>query len=188
MMRGIRQISVALGLLLMLAASCSATTLRRMSLEELSAASPAVVRARCISNASRWESGQIWTLTEFETLENVKGNLAQRFQVRLVGGRVGSLVSTVEGAPRFAPGEEVFLFLTPTPAGDWTVTGWALGTFRVAREKHSGRETVTQDAAGVTLFDPATRQFQPGGVRHMELRAFRRQLSEAIARGAGRTP
>ncbi len=159
-----------------------------MSLDELAQSSSAVVRARCISNVSRWDGGHIWTFTEFETLENVKGNLPPRFPVRLVGGRVGSLTSTVDGAPRFAPGEEAFLFLAQTPAGEWTVTGWALGTFRVAREKHSGRETVTQDAAGVTLFDPATRQFQSGGVRQMELREFRRQLNEVIARGARRLP
>ena len=115
---------------------------------------------------------------------------AGRGDIRIDGKGVHpeSLTSTVDGAPRFAPGEEVFLFLAQTPAGEWTVAGWTLGTFRVVREKHSGRETVTQDAAGVTLFDPATRQFQPGGVRQMELREFRRRLDEAIARGAGRRP
>jgi hypothetical protein len=101
---------------------------------------------------------------------------------------VGGLHSTVEGVPRFAPGEEAYLLLARAPAGDWTVTGWALGTFRVAREKHSGRETVTQDAAGVSLFDPATRQFHAGGVRRMDAREFRRQLDAAIERSARREP
>lgn len=187
MMRAARQ-AVPLVTLLLLAAAATATTLQRMSLDELAEASPAIVRARCASNASRWEAGHIWTFTEFEILENVKGSVPGRLRVRLVGGRAGSLHSTVEGAPRFVPGEEVFLFLAPGPAGDWTVTGWALGTFRITREKHTGRETVTQDAGGVTLFDPATRQFQPGGVRRMELREFRRQLSEALERGARRKP
>ena len=188
MMRPAKHIGLTLALLLMLAAATRATTLRRMSLDELAEASPAVVRARCISNVSRWESGHIWTFTEFEVLENLKGSVAARIQVRLVGGRVGSLTSTVDGAPRFALGEEAFLFLVPAPAGDWTVTGWTLGTFRVTREKHSGRETVTQDAGRVTLFDPATRQFHPGGVRRMEVREFRRQLREAMERNAGRQP
>lgn len=187
MMRAARQ-AAPLVTLLLLAAPATATTLRQMSLDELAEASPAIVRARCASNSSRWEGGQIWTFTEFEILENVKGSVPGRIQVRLVGGRAGSLHATVEGAPRFVPGEEAFLFLVPSPAGDWTVTGWALGTFRITREKQTGRETVRQDAGGVTLFDPATRQFQPGGMRQMELREFRRQLSAAIERGARRQP
>jgi hypothetical protein len=188
MMQGGKHISRVLALLALLAAAATATTLQRMSLDELAASSPAVARARCLSTASRWEGGHIWTFTEFEVLESLKGNLPGRIQVRLVGGRVGGLHSTVDGAPRFAPGEEAYLLLAPTPAGDWTVTGWVLGTFRIAREKHSGRETVTQDSAGVSLFDPATRQFHAGGVRRMDAREFRRQLDAAIERSARGKP
>jgi hypothetical protein len=187
-MRPAKQIGLPLALVLLSAAVTMATTLRRMSLDELADASPAVVRARCLSNVSRWQGGHIWTFTEFEVLENLKGSLPARIQVRLVGGRVGSLNSTVDGAPRFAPGEEAFLFLAQTPAGDWTVTGWTLGTFRISREKLSSRETVTQDAAGVTLFDPATRQFQAGGARRMAVGEFRRKVSAAIERSARREP
>lgn len=169
-----------------LAAAAQATTLRRMSLQELTTASAAVVRARCLGSESRWDSGRIWTFSQFEVLESFKGEPAGRIQVRLVGGRVGSLHSVVEGAPRFLPGEEAFLFLAPTLMGDWTVTGWALGTFRVGRERHSDRETVTQDAGAVTLFDPQTGQFHPGGVRQMEAEEFRRQVRQAIERDARR--
>ncbi len=187
-MQPAKHISRILVLVAMLAAAATATTLQRMSLDELAASSPAVVRARCLSNVSRWEGGHIWTFTDFEVLESLKGSLPARIQVRLIGGRVGGLHSTVDGAPRFMAGEEAYLFLARTPAGDWTVTGWALGTFRIAREKHSGRERVTQDAAGVALFDPATRQFQAGGVRRMDGREFRRQLEAAIERSARGKP
>jgi hypothetical protein len=188
MMRTARNVSRVLALLALLAAVATATTLQRMSLDELAASSPAVARARCMNTASRWEGGHIWTFTDFEVLESLKGNLPGRIQVRLVGGKVGGLHSTVEGVPRFAPGEEAYLFLARAPAGDWTVTGWALGTFRIAREKRSGRETVTQDAAGVSLFDPATRQFRAGSVRRMDGQEFRRQLDAAIERSARGKP
>ncbi len=185
MMRGRKNIVLGMGLLF-LGAAAGATTLRRMSLDELTEASAAVVRARCVSNESRWADGRIWTFTEFEVVESLKGSVPARVQVRLVGGRVGSLHSIVEGAPRFAAGEEAYLFLAPTAMGDWTVTGWTLGTFRLQRDKPAGRETVTQDAGGVTLFDPATRQFQAGAVRRMELHEFRRQVAEALQRNMGK--
>lgn len=176
---------IVVALLLLLAGAAGATTLRRMSFDELTAASTAVARVRCVASESRWEGGRIWTFTEFEVLESLKGSLPARVQVRMVGGRVGSLHSRVDGAPRFAAGEESFLFLVPTPLGDWTVTGWTLGTFRLHRDK-SGKETVLQDAGGVTLFDPATRQFRPGGMRQMRVEEFRRQVAEAQRRHAER--
>lgn len=66
------------------------------------------------------------------------------------------------------------------------MTGWALGTFRVAREARDGKESVTQDTGGVTLFDPATRTFRAGGVRRMPVEDFRREVAAAVARREGR--
>ena len=78
-------------LALLSAMSAQATTLARLSLDQLTAASDAVARVRCVSGESRWESGQIWTVTSFEVVETIKGKLPQRIQVRLPGGRVGHL-------------------------------------------------------------------------------------------------
>lgn len=170
---------------LLAVAAAQATTLRRMSLDELTADSGAVVRARCVAIESRWEGGRIWTFTTFEVVETLKGNAPSTIRVRLIGGRAGSLTSRVEGVPRFRAGEEAYVFLAPAAPGDWTVTGWALGTFRITRDKRTGRETVTQDTAGITLFHPATRRFEAGGVRQMPLEDFRSRVAAAAARHKG---
>jgi hypothetical protein len=170
----------------LLAGSAGATTLLRMDIHQMTAAAAWVVRARCIASESRWEQGHVWTFTRFEALETLKGRGPAQFTVRLVGGKAGSLTSTVEGVPRFRPGEEVFLFLTATPVGDHTVVGWAQGTFRVQRE--AGRETVMQDTAGATLFDPATREFTRGGARGMPVSELRRAVAAAVQRQSGRQP
>ncbi len=170
----------------LIAGAAEATTLLRMNLDQMTAAATWIVRARCVANEGRWELGHVWTFTQFETLETLKGSGPAEFTVRLVGGKVGSLTSTVEGAPRFGPGEEVFLFLAATPIGDHTVVGWAQGTFRVRRD--AGHETVTQDTGGVALFDPATRQFTQGGVRQLPVAEFRRAVTAAVQRQAGRQP
>lgn len=171
--------------LLLAVAAAQATTLRRMSLDELTADSGVVARVRCVASESRWEGGRIWTFTTFEVVETLKGSAPSTIRVRLIGGRAGSLTSRVEGVPRFSAGEEAYVFLAPASHGDWTVTGWALGTFRLTRDKRTGSETVTHDTAGVTLFHPATRRFERGGVRQMSLGEFRSRVAAAAARDRG---
>jgi hypothetical protein len=164
-----------------------ATTFKRMDLDELAATASVIARVRCVAAESRWEGGHIWTFTTFEVVETLKGKLQGRITVRLVGGKVGHLISTVDGAPRFRSGEDAVLFLEPVQHGEMTVVSWAQGTFRIQRDA-AGRETVTQDTSSIGLFNAATRRFEPGGVRHMPLTQFRQRVSEAVQRGnrAGR--
>jgi hypothetical protein len=163
-----------------------ATTLRRMTLDELTAAASVVARVRCLGSETRFERGEIWTLTRFEVKELLKGSAPAEIIVRLIGGRVGHLIATVDGVPRFASGEDVILFLEPTPGGELTVTSWVQGTFRVRRDPHTGRESVAQDTSGLAVFDPATRTFRPGGIRNLPLEEFHARVSEAVARNSGR--
>jgi len=169
-------------LLLAAAALAQATTLERLTLDELVAASNAVARVRCLGTESRWEGGEIWTFSSFEVLETMKGAVPRLIAVRLPGGQVGHLVAKVDGVPRFRPGEEVFLFLERTRAGDFAVTTWVQGTIRIHRNAHTGRESVTQDSSAFAVFDPATRQFRPTGIRKLPLELFQRLLAEAVER------
>ena len=94
----------------------SATTLERMSVAKMTLAAQLVVRAQCVANSARWDGGEIWTFTSFAVVDSWKGapsGAAQQLTVRLLGGTVGNLSSTVSGVPRFRPGEEVILFLQP---------------------------------------------------------------------------
>jgi hypothetical protein len=167
--------------LLVLAFGAGATTLVHMSLEDMAAAASVVARVRCLGNDARWENGQIWTFTSFEVMETLKGSAPRLITVRLIGGQVAHLRMRVEAVPRFAPGEEAYLFLEPSPLGELTVTSWAQGTFRV-RQVSPKVEMVTQDTGGATIYDPQTKQFRAGGVRNMPVSEFRARLAEAIER------
>ena len=103
--------------------------------------------------------------------------------VRLPGGRVGHLATNIEGVPRFQPGEEGFLFLEKTHAGDYSVTAWAEGTFRV-RPAPGSAATVTQDSTGFPVFDAETRSFRSEGVRRLPVAEFHEQLEAALAAAA----
>lgn len=177
---------VVLAILLFAAASARATTLARLTIEQMTAAAAVVARARCVASDARWDAGELWTHTTFEVIEVWKGQAPQTIAVRLIGGRAGNIISSVPEAPRFQPGEEVVLFLEPAPAGEFTVTSWAQGTFRICRDPLSGAERVTQDSAGLPVFDPATRQFRAGGMRGALLETLRARVEAAPGLAGGK--
>jgi hypothetical protein len=160
--------------------SALATTLKRMSVADLARAAHTVVRARCITNSTRWEAGEIWTFTTFEVEETWKGSAPAQITVRMLGGSAGNLTSTVSGVPRFSPGEELILFLERTPAQDFSIVSWMQGTFRIAHNRASGEEIVTQDTAAFPVFDPASHNFEAAGIRKMPLSAFRSLVIASI--------
>jgi hypothetical protein len=165
-----------------------ATTLVHMDLDELTRAAGVVARARCLATSSRWEDGHLWTLTTFEVTEVWKSETPRTIVVRLVGGRDGHRTVQVDGVPRFRAGEEVVLFLESSAMGELTVTSWAQGTFRIRRDPRTQEESVTQDTSGLGVFDPATRQFHPGGVRHMSMEEFRGRILRATRGARGKQP
>lgn len=162
--------------------SATATTLAWLSLEQLAAGSDAVARVRIVSTESRWEGGSIWTLAAAAVVESMKGDLPGEIVIRVPGGRAGHLISTVEGTPKFHPGDDAVVFLERTRAGDFSVAGWVEGTFRISPDPRSGSETVTQDSSAFAVFDAATRTFRAEGIRRMPLTEFRVRLAAALAR------
>jgi len=177
--------------LLCAATSVHATTLERLSLDQLAAAADATARVRCSSAQSRWENGQIWTVTSFDVLETMKGTLPARITVRLPGGRVGHFTAIVDGTPKFNAAEEVVVFLEripgglkvePAPGGGFSVAAWVEGTFRIRRDPRTGIETVTQDSSNFAVFDTATRTFHTEGIRRMPMQQFRERVATALTR------
>ncbi len=164
-----------------------ATTLARLSLDRLAAGSDAVARVRCAGGESRWENGSIWTVTTFDVVEAMKGNLPRQIAVRLPGGRVGHLTAAVDGTPKFNPGAEAVVFLERSRAGGFTVAGWVEGTFRISRDPQTGSETVTQDSSAFAVFDTATRTFRTEGIRRMPIEEFRGRIAAAVARSMEKT-
>lgn len=171
---------------LVMGGAATGTTLARMSVAQMSQTAQAIVRARCLGGSTGWDAGEIWTLTSFEVEEVWRGSPPARITVRLLGGRIGNLTSSVSGVPRFRPGEEVILFLEWTPRGDFSVVSWEQGTFRIRREVATGQESVTQDTASFATFDPATHRFEATGTRNLPLETFRARVEAAMRAESGR--
>lgn len=169
----------------LLAGTARATTIVRMSLAEMSQAAKAIARVRCVSNATVWDAGEVWTLTTFEVQQTWRGTLPAEITVRLLGGHTASLTSSVSGVPRFRANEEAILFLEPAPNGAFSVVAWQQGTFRIHRNSRSGEETVTQDTAYFATFDPVSRGLAAKGVAAMPVATFLNQVEMALS-GASR--
>ena len=161
-----------------------ATTFAKLSVEQLAAAAPLIVRARCVGSIVEMRGGEIYTETSFEVREIWKGTAPPLVRVRLLGGRTAELTSRVPGVPGFQPGEDVILFLSPRSSGDLSVVSWAQGTFRIRRAAATGQLVVTQDTAGSLVFNPISKTFESSGVRGKPLDEFRAQIASALsARG-----
>jgi hypothetical protein len=165
------------------AESAIATTLKRMSIEEMSRAATVVVRAQCTTTAPAWDEGEIWTFSSFQIKEVWKGSASGTLTVRLLGGTMGNLVSSVSGVPRFHPGEDVVLFLQPTRRGDFSVVSWVQGTFRVSHDRRTGQDWALQDAADFHDFDPGARQFAATATGPISLAALRSMVLAAARQG-----
>ncbi|HEY4879901.1 MAG TPA: hypothetical protein VIH97_12315, partial [Candidatus Acidoferrales bacterium] len=168
----------------------SSTTLVRMSVAQMTQAAQLVVRVRCVSNSTAWDAGEIWTFTSFAVEETWKGSQSASsnsvLTVRLLGGTIGNLTSTVSGIPRFVPGEDVILFLEPTTRSDYSVVSWIQGTFRIRRDPRSGGPLAMQDTASFDTFDRAARQFHATGLHNIAVEDLRSLVSAAIATDSNR--
>lgn len=169
-----------LAALTLLAIAANATTLARMRFEELAQQATAVARLRCLNTRSFWQSGEIWTDTQFEVIEQAKGALPAAVTVYTLGGSLGHLHSRVEEAPVFNAGEEIYLFLWSREGQPLRVLGWSQGTFRIARDARTGVETVTQDSATASVFDPQTHRFVHEGIRNLPITLFQMKLRKAL--------
>jgi hypothetical protein len=178
--------AIALSLVLAAAIEASPTTFVKMSLEQLSSATPVIVRGRCQGSMVSAVRGEIWTITSFEVREVWKGNAPAVLRVRLLGGRTAEFTSHVEGVPRFRAGEDLVLFLAPLRRGDYSVAGWAQGTFRISRGGAEAPLVVTQDTVsflpGAFAGGVAGRGADGGAVRGVPLEEFRRRVVELLAK------
>ncbi len=169
-----------------------ATTLQKLTLEEMTRASNRIVQAKCLSVESRMEEGRIFTLATFEVGETLAGeettSRADRgtrtVVVRQLGGRVGNLHAVVPGAPVLAPGQEAILFLERDPNAPeaFMVVGLSQGHMRIFKDSATGRRMLRQSTLGAGVYDPLTGKVKPGMARQVPLDDFKRELKQTLER------
>jgi len=158
--------ALAVGLALLAGPARGATVLH-LSFEELTGRSDAVVRGRVVGSTPKLNAaaGRISTFTVVEVIEAIKGAPGKRVTVRQPGGEVGGIGQAVAGAARFAPGEEVVLFLQRAPDDATVFHVLSMSAGKVRLEKRRDALRAVRDLDGIAFVDPpaAPRPARPAG-------------------------
>jgi len=152
-----------------------ATSVLKLSLQELTKKSDSIVMARVDDAVASWDAGhkEIYTYITLSVLQGVKGNKgATTITLRQLGGTVGNIASIVPGMPSFRKGEEVVVFLTQKDAAGYPwVMGLEQGKYSVSTAKN-GVKMVRNDLAGTDLLTRVGKHEEPTTAPDMPLNAF----------------
>jgi len=148
---------VALALLAPL--SVFATVVIAMSMEEMTARSPLVVRGTVHRVDTQWAEGRtkIWTYSEVVVHETLKGTGRTSVLVKQPGGVMGTIAERVSGAAVFTPGEDVVLFLEPAVDEPNAFVPFAMSAAKVSLVNKGGKRLAVRDLSGVPLVSPGKR-------------------------------
>ena len=118
---------------LILLPMASATTLARLSFEELTDKADLVATGTVTRSWTAWDAEHkyIWTHYEMSVAGGLKGNLARTVEFAEVGGMVDGVGMNVVGSVAYQTGEHVMVFLTRQPNGYLRTTGWGQGKYTV---------------------------------------------------------
>ncbi len=174
-------------LLLSLAACMApAATLERLSLEEMTARSTAIVRGRAVSNSAVQIGSIIYTKTRFEVLERWKGPEGAAVDVMEPGGTLsspaGQITQSFPGVPRFAPGREMVLFLWTGPSGRTQIIGLTQGAFEVSRNASTGEMETSRNPSGELMLEPGSGKPVEDHPISMPLRRLERHVRSTLGR------
>jgi len=160
-----------------------ATVLVPVSLGELANEAGAIVRGRVVVAEARFTPDRraIETLVTLDTEETLKGSLGPSVQFLVPGGTLGRYRSIFVGAPVFAAGQRVVVFLGWNGPSYPYLLGLGQGVFRLQADGANGwlitPPLIASPAAAARVVrgDPARRP--------MPLAEFDQQVRALVARG-----
>jgi hypothetical protein len=143
-------------LLLALAFGCAAafaTTVKQMSIDDLTSAASAIVEGQATDSWSAWNPQHtlIYTFTRVRVAKTLKGSADSTVMVKQLGGSAGGYTQKVAGVHPMRTGDTSMLFLRPSEAHDGTmvIVGLMQGNFHIEKESRSGVAVVNNGAGDV---------------------------------------
>jgi len=145
----------SIGLAIMIAVLASpavATTVAKMSLEQLVHRADLIVQGRVQSVHSQWDEQRrlVFTYASIRVDEPLKGERRQSVLIRQVGGSFGSIEMSVAGAPQFKNGQRLLVFLKRQDATTFQVVGMNQGLYRIVED------SAVSNVLGMDLLDSKT--------------------------------
>lgn len=162
------------------AAMLPATTLERLSLEEMTAKSTAIVRGKVLSSRAEARGPVVYTFFEVEVLERWKGPERARVEVALPGGSVRGMQQAFAGTPELVPGREYVLFLWTGKSGVTHLIGLSQGVFRLSGDGKGGM-VAARTASSEAMLDGRTGRMVNDVSIRMGLDELRSRVAGALS-------
>lgn len=169
---------VSVLMLALAAAAAWATTLEKLSVEEMVQQSTAIVRGRATAAGSVQRGSMIYTVYRLQVSEVLKG--AAPAEVSVPGGTYGRYRQSIAGAPVLEPGVEYVLFLWASPRGLVQVIGLSQGVFQLKTAAEGG-EALFRSKIEAEFVDRHGRAVEDSGV-NLSLAGLRELISKLTAR------
>ena len=162
-----------------------AAILERLSLDELTHQSTAIVRARVVGSDAEFRGSMIYTHWKLQVIDRWKGTERSTIEVLIPGGTTRVLHQDVAGAPKLLTGKEYLLFLWTSKSGATYITGLSQGLFDLGKNA-TGEWVVSRSASGEPMLDHATWTLVKDESVHMRYSDFTSRISVILAQGGGR--
>jgi len=128
-----------------------------LSLEQMAQGAQLIVIGECTGTQSQWAGRNLYTLATVSVTESLKGAAPGTLRVAIPGGidsnRRFPIAMTYPGAPQFALGEEVIVFLDDTQSeipNSYAVMGFPQGKLSV-NQGSNGEKVVMSDMTKATV-------------------------------------
>jgi hypothetical protein len=160
---------------LLYAITAVATTLERLTLEDMTQKSTGIVRGRVIGCSGEMRQNVIFTRCEVSVSETWKGNAAPRQIVYVPGGRAGRLAQTIAGAPALETGQEYVIFLWAGRSGINQVIGLHQGVFQLVADA-KGSTIAQRSATAERMLDVGGQEVADQNLRYTATELKRRVM------------
>lgn len=176
-----RLAALAAALITLAGPAARATTLAPVDLGELVSGATWIVHGRVVAATAQWLDGRrgIETIVTLAVEDALKGTPTESVSFRVPGGLLGRYRSVIPGAPAFAEGDEVIVFLGGTAPSIPHLVGFSQGVYRVrtadgqrlvrpgvpapARETTRMARGLARGSAPLAVFEAEVRTLVAGG-------------------------
>ena len=141
-----------------------ATTLLKMSMNDLIVDSSAIVRAKIIGSRSSAVGQDIYTYYQLQVTETLKQGTILPAEVAVPGGVYGNLRQIGIGSPVLTQGQEYVLFLWTNHRGVSQLIGLSQGMFSLSQDA-SGATVVNRPAIADQMLDKSGKPVTDAAVR-----------------------
>lgn len=162
-------------------ATALATVMVPLSLDQLTGESDAVVLGHCIDKRVYKTGEMIYTEYTVRVYDVLKGSTLKEVKVVQPGGESGGKGIYVAGVARFAPAEEVMLFLGKDIGGRRDLVGWSQGKFTIYYDAKSKTKFAVRQLGGIGFMKKSSGEISSGKPEQIKLDELKSRVKKIIA-------